>query len=185
MCVNEKPVDSGYMQYIYSISKASSIHYKMHISTIYGPITDPHIDHHPVGLTAQPLEHCNCITEVRIGIPSRPEFFRPFLRYCLSDTASLQSSLTLKENSNNNNLTSKWTQRTFEKMGYFRSWNAARSWKDKSSRELRTSNRAKTYSTHNPVYSPKDAKVPSYTDRCKTNNGLIVHWLIISSWVLI
>ena len=33
---------------------------------------------------------------VRVRVPFRPEFFRPFFRYCLSSIAKLRRSLTLK-----------------------------------------------------------------------------------------
>ena len=43
---------------------------------------------------AQLLEHWTGIAEVRFRVPLRPEFFRPFFRFCLSSIAKLRRSLT-------------------------------------------------------------------------------------------
>ena len=59
---------------------------KMHniLSTIYGLMIDPNDDQLPVGLIAQQVEHCTGIAEARVRVPLRPEFLRPFFRYCSS-----------------------------------------------------------------------------------------------------
>ena len=57
---------------------------KTHVSSIYGLIRDPHNDQLPVGVTAQLVEHCTGIAEVRARVLFRPEFFRPCFRYCSS-----------------------------------------------------------------------------------------------------
>ena len=49
------------------------------ISIIYGLIMDPYKDQLPVGLITRLVEHCSGIAEVRVRVPFRPEFFRPFL----------------------------------------------------------------------------------------------------------
>ena len=47
---------------------------KMPISTVYGLIIDPHNDQLSVGLTAQLVEHCTGIAEVRVRVPFRSFF---------------------------------------------------------------------------------------------------------------
>ena len=61
-----------------------------------GLIIDPHNDLLPVGLIAQLVEHCTSVTEVRIWVPFRQEFFKPFFLNCLSSKAKLRRSLKLK-----------------------------------------------------------------------------------------
>ena len=56
---------------------------KKRISTIYRLISNTNNDQLPVGLIAQLVEHYTNITEVRVRVPFRLEFFRPFFRDCL------------------------------------------------------------------------------------------------------
>ena len=51
---------------------------------ICGPFIDPHNNRLPVGLTAQLVEQCTGVAEVRVPVPFRPEFLRPFLPWCLT-----------------------------------------------------------------------------------------------------
>ena len=55
-----------------------------HISTVSRLIIDPQNDQLLVGLIAQLVEHCTGITEVRVWVSFRPEFFRSSLHYCSS-----------------------------------------------------------------------------------------------------
>ena len=57
---------------------------------------DPQNNQLPVGLIAQLVEHCTSIAGVRVRVALRPEFFKPFFRYCLSSIAKLRRSLTLE-----------------------------------------------------------------------------------------
>ena len=57
--------------------------------TIYRLIIDPHDNFLPVGLIAQLEEHCTRIAEIKVRVPFRSEFFRPFFRYCSNSITKL------------------------------------------------------------------------------------------------
>ena len=64
---------------------------KRHISTIYGLMTDRHNDKLSVGPIAQRIKHCTGIVdlEVRVRVPLRPEFYRPYIHCCSSSIINL------------------------------------------------------------------------------------------------
>ena len=68
---------------------------KLHLNYLRLMI-DPQNDQLRVGLIAQLVEHCTSNAEVTVRVPFRPEFFRPFFRYCLSSiTEKITSVRTL------------------------------------------------------------------------------------------
>ena len=53
------------------------------------------------GLIAQLVEHCTSITEVRVQVPSMPEFFRLLFCYCLLKSRSKAAKIiNLKKRQN-------------------------------------------------------------------------------------
>ena len=77
-----------HLKKFYAIGKNSGLNGTRNLISVM-PIFDPHNDLLSVGLTAQLEEDCAGITEVRVRVPFRPEFFRPLLRDCSSSKVKM------------------------------------------------------------------------------------------------